>query len=106
MAQKGIGQGHGRTSRFCAAFDMKNSPLTTVLLALLAISAMLSFVFCWKYNARSRELRSLQFQVTQINGRTAAINQLMNDVVEYSKKNHEIDKILEPFGLTNRPAAK
>ncbi len=87
---------------------MKNSPLTTILLALLAISAVLSVVFCLSYNKKTRELRSLQFQVSQINGRTAAVNQLMSDVVEYSKKNHEIDKILEPFGLvaTNRTAAK
>lgn len=86
---------------------MKNSPLTTILLALLAISAVLSLVFCWSYIKKTRELRSLQFQVSQINGRSAAINELMKDVVEYSKKNHEIDKILEPFGLsTNKPAAK
>jgi hypothetical protein len=86
---------------------MKNSPLTTILLALLAISAVLSLAFCGAYIKKTRELRSLQFQVSQINGRTGAINQLMSDVVEYSKRNHEIDKILEPFGLsTNKPAAK
>jgi hypothetical protein len=86
---------------------MKNSPLTTILLALLAISAVLSLVFCWSYIRKSRDLRTLQFQVSQINGRSAAINQLMNDVMEYSKRNHEIDKILEPYGLTtNKPASK
>jgi hypothetical protein len=87
---------------------MKNSPLTTILLALLAISAVLSLVFCWNYIRKSRELRGLQFQVTQINQRSAAINQLMNDVLEYSKRspNHDIDRVLESFGLTNRPPAK
>jgi uncharacterized protein YpmS len=87
---------------------MKNSPLTTILLALLAISAVLSVVFCLSYISKSRELRGLQFQVTQINQRSAAINQLMNDVIEYSKKspNHDIDRVLESFGLTNRPPAK
>ena len=86
---------------------MKNSPLTTILLALLAISAVLSLVFCYTYIRKSRELRGLQFQVTQINQRSAAINQLMNEVLEYSKKspNHDIDRLLESFGLTNRPAA-
>jgi hypothetical protein len=87
---------------------MKNSPLTTILLALLAISAVLSLVFCWNYIRKSRELRGLQFQVTQINQRSAAINSLMNDVLEYSKRspNHDIDRVLESFGLTNRPPAK
>jgi hypothetical protein len=86
---------------------MKNSPLTTILLALVAISAALSVIFFLKYNSKLRELRDLQFQVTQINQRSAAINQLMNEVLEYSKKspNHDIDRLLESFGLTNRPAA-
>jgi hypothetical protein len=81
--------------------------LTTILLVLLAISAALSVIFFLKYNSKLRELRGLQFQVTQINQRSAAINSLMNDVVEYSKKspNRDIDRLLESFGLTNRPAA-
>jgi len=87
---------------------MKNSPLMTILLALLAISAVLSLVFCWNYIRKSRELRGLQFQVTQINQRNAGINQLMNDVLDYSKRtpNRDIDRVLESFGLTNRPPAK
>jgi len=87
---------------------MKNSPLMTILLALLAISAVLSLVFCWNYIRRSRELRGLQFQVTQINQRNAGISQLMNDVLDYSKRtpNRDIDRVLESFGLTNRPPAK
>jgi len=39
---------------------MKNSPLTTILLALLAISAALSVIFFLKYNSKLRELRDLQ----------------------------------------------
>jgi len=37
-----------------------------------------------------------------------SINQLMNDVVEYSKRspNRDIDHLLENFGVTNKPAAK
>jgi len=87
---------------------MKNSPLMTILLALLAISAVLSLVFCWNYIRKSRELRALKFQVTQINQRNAGINQLMNDVLDYSKRtpNRDIDRVLESFGLTNRPPAK
>jgi hypothetical protein len=87
---------------------MKNSPLTTILLVLLAISAVLSLIFCYRYIRKSRELRGLQFQVTQINQRNAGINQLMNDVLDYSKRtpNRDIDRVLESFGLTNRPPAK
>jgi type II secretory pathway pseudopilin PulG len=90
---------------------MKNSPLTTTLLVVLAISAVLSLYFCWSYMKKSAELRALRFQVTQINARGAAINQVLNDVLEYSKKNHDIDKVLESLGMnlkavTNNPSGK
>jgi len=65
-------------------------------------------IFFLKYNSKLRELRDLQFQVTLVNQRNAGINQLMNDVLEYSKHtpNRDIDRLLESFGLTNRPPAK
>jgi hypothetical protein len=93
---------------------MKNSPLTTVLLGVLGISALLSLVFCWSYMTNAREFRQLQTQATFINGRQAAMNALLNDALEYSKKNPQIDPILEAAGLkpragaaaTNKPASK
>ena len=87
---------------------MKNSPLTTILLALLLLSAVLSLVFFWKYITKTRELRAYQIQVAQINQRSAAINQLINDMVEYSKRspNPDIEHVLQSVGVTNKPAAK
>jgi len=87
---------------------MKNSPLTSILLVLLAISAVLSLVFFWRYVNKTRELRVLQFQVTQINQKSAAMSQLVGDIVEYSKRypNHDIERLLESVGVTNKPAAK
>jgi hypothetical protein len=85
---------------------MKNSPLTTILLGLLLISAVLSLVFFWRYITKTRELRALQFQVAQINQRSAGVSQLINDVYEYSKRspNHDIEHVLESVGVTNKPA--
>ncbi len=93
---------------FAPLLNMKNSPLMTIFLALLAISAVLSLIFFWKYNSRLGELRGLQFQVNQINQKGVVINQMMNDVLEYSKRttNRDIDRLLETFGVTNRPPAK
>jgi hypothetical protein len=92
---------------FAPLLSMKNSPLITILLALLAISAALSLYFCYAYIRKSGQIRGLQFQVNVINQRNAGINTLMNDVIEYSKHtpNHDIDRVLESFGLTNRPPA-
>src|ERR1035437_1643832 len=95
--------------------DMKNNPLTTVLLGVLTVSALLSVGFCWRYVSNTRELRALQTQANMINNNRTMINSLANDTVEYSKKNPAIDPILESVRLkpgksaptaTNKPATK
>jgi len=96
---------------------MKNSPLTTVLLGILAISALLSVGFCWRYVSSTRELRALQTQASMINNNRTMIQALANDTVEYSKRSPgpAIDQLLESVGLkpgksapaaTNKPASK
>ena len=96
---------------------MKNNPLTTVLLGVLTVSALLSVGFCWRYVSNTRELRTLQTQASLINNNRTMINSLANDAVEYSKKNPAIDPILESVGLkpsksapaattTTKPATK
>jgi hypothetical protein len=94
---------------------MKNSPLTTFLLAVLALSALLSVVFCSLYVSNTRQLRLLQGQMNIIKVRTEAITSLANETLEYSKRNPAIDPILESFNIKqsktaptapNKPAAK
>ena len=84
---------------------MKNSPLLTILLAMLAFSAIFSLVTCYLFVNRSRELRELQFttQTIEVKKRTAMA--LANDAVEYSKKNPAIDPILEQVGLKPKAGA-
>ena len=85
------------------------------LLGALAISALLSVVFCALYIGNVRELRALQSQVTRINNRGAGMMSLANDALEYSKHDASIDPILEWALLkqsksapnaTNKPATK
>ena len=94
---------------------MKISPLTSFLLAVLALSAVLSVVFCSLYVSSTRQLRLLQGQMNFINSRTAAITSLANEALEYSKRNPAIDPLLEASGIkqpktvplsTNKPASK
>jgi uncharacterized protein YcsI (UPF0317 family) len=89
--------------------------MTTVLIGVLTVSALLSVGFCWRYVATTRELRSLQTQANLINNNRTMINALANDAVEYSKKNPAIDPVLESVNLkpgksapaaTSRPATK
>jgi hypothetical protein len=97
------------------AIDMKNTPLTTILLGVLTLSALASVVLCWLYISNTRELRSLQAQAVQINNNRALIDALARDTVEYSKTHPAIDPLLESIGLkpgkfgptaTNKPAIK
>jgi hypothetical protein len=74
---------------------MKNSPLTTILLAALALSAVASLVLCWLYIGNTRELRSMQETVGRINYFRQLSSALAGDAIEYSKTHPAIDPILE-----------
>jgi hypothetical protein len=95
--------------------DMKNTPLTTVLLGVLAVSALLSVVLCWLYISNTKELRTLQSNANMINNRRALINAMANDTLEYGKTHPAIDPVLVSLGFkpdrtnptpTPKPAAK
>jgi len=77
---------------------MKNSPLTTVLLVALGISAVCSLVMCWLYIGAAREFRQLQSQAGAIQARNNAVTSLVRDALEYSKQNPQIDPLLESIG--------
>jgi hypothetical protein len=83
----------------CPPIDMKNSPLTTILLGVLTLSALASVVMCWLYISNTRALRTLQAQAAQVNNNRALINALAADTLEYSKTHPAIDPILESVGL-------
>ena len=94
---------------------MKKSPLTTILLGVLTLSALASVVLCWLYISNTRELRTIQAQAAQINSNRALINSLVNDTMEYSKTHQAIEPLLESFRLkpgksataaTNKAATK
>jgi len=74
---------------------MKNSPLTTILVGALALSALASLVLCWLYIGNTREMRSLQGMVNQVNYFRQVSSALATDAVEYSKTHPAINPILE-----------
>jgi hypothetical protein len=85
---------------------MKRTPLTTILLGVLTLSALASVLLCWLYISNTRQLRSLQTQASFINSNRAIINALANDTLEYSKTHPAIDPVLESLGFkTNRTAS-
>jgi len=74
---------------------MKNSPLTTILLVLVAFAAFASLGLCWACVKNISELNRLQTQEALVINNRAFINSLANDALEYSKRNKDIDPILE-----------
>ena len=74
---------------------MKNSPLTTILVGALALSALASLVLCWFYIGNTREMRSLQAMANQVNYYRQVSSALANDAVEYGKTHPAINPILE-----------
>ncbi len=95
---------------------MKNSPLTTVLLAVTAVSAVLSLGLCGLFISNSRQLNMARNAIGIANNNRNFINLLATDAMEYSKKNPAIDPLLEWVGAkppkgavaapTNKPASK
>jgi hypothetical protein len=79
--------------------DMKNNPLTSVLLGVLTVSALASVVLCWRCVINTRELQSLQNQISQVRGNRGFINLLLRDTLEYSQKHPAIDPLLESLRL-------
>ena len=73
---------------------MKNSPLAAFLVAVLAVSALLSIVFCGLYISSSREKHRWEVQVEGIKNRNKAVTRLANEVLEYSKHDTNVDAIL------------
>jgi hypothetical protein len=91
---------------------MKNSPLTTVLLGVLVLSALSSVMLCWMYISNARELRNLQAQAMSIQQNRAFITSLATDTLEYSKTHPAIEpvleavKLVEPKNAAPKPSAK
>lgn len=91
---------------------MKDSPLTAVLIGLLALMTLCSAGLSYLYIRSAAELRNLNTQVGFVNNNHALVNAVATDAVEYGKKNPAINPLLEAIGiklkagLTNKPAIK
>jgi hypothetical protein len=86
---------------------MKSNTLTTALNIVLALSLLLSVIFCLQFIFLSREFRSISGQVANINAYRNNLQMLARDCQEYSRKNRAILPVLESVGIkevTNSPA--
>ncbi len=78
---------------------MKSNLAHMVLTVLLAVSLLLSVVFCLQFMFRVREYRHISGQINIINGERGKIQALAAECMQYSEKNPAINPILEAVGL-------
>jgi hypothetical protein len=78
-------------------------------MALTAVSAVASMILCGLMISHTREIRSLQMQIANINNNRAVATSLVNELAEYGKKTPAIQPILQsimPKPAAQQPAAK
>ncbi len=93
---------------------MNKNPATTTLLVILVVSALCSVAFCGLYVRDAMRLRDLQRSTANVQLYRNNLLTLINETLEYSKKNPTIDPILEAAGIkpktgapqTPKPASK
>ena len=84
---------------------MKNSPLAAFLLAVLALSAVLSVVSCAFWISNTHQLRLMRGKINFVQNKSVAVSSLANETIEYSKTHPAIDPILEWANLKPKPTA-
>ncbi|MCS7337434.1 MAG: hypothetical protein NZ739_04240 [Verrucomicrobiae bacterium] len=78
---------------------MKTNPLITFLLGVLIVGAVATFGLALGYERNFRRLRTLEMQALQIQNTGVIIGSLVNDTIEYSKKNPAVTGILQRAGV-------
>jgi len=81
---------------------MKNNGLTTMLLAVLAVSAIWSVILCLQFISNNRELRTLQGRAMALQAfqqRAAVDEAVLREAVAYSTNHPAILPILETVGV-------
>ena len=83
---------------------MKNNALAAVLVVALFALGLCACFQSLRYFFTLRRLAALQNQVNQVNFRLNVAQALVNESVEYSKRNPAIDPILLQFHFKAPPA--
>lgn len=85
---------------------MKTNPLITFLLGVLIVGAVITFGLALGYERNFRRLRTLEMQAAQIQNTGMIISSLINDTIEYSKKNPAVTTILQRAGVPQQVLAQ
>ena len=83
---------------------MRNNSFTALLVGLLFFSAVAAAVQVLRLTFATRDLRRMQPRIIEINGHLNVAQALLNDTLEYSKRNPAIDPLLQSMNLKTNAA--
>ena len=84
---------------------MKNHVLAAVLVVMLFVLGLWATVQSFRYFFTMRQLARLQNPVSQVTYRLNVAQSLVNEAMEYGKRNPAIDPILFSFHFKSSPAS-
>lgn len=84
---------------------MSKNQFAIGLVALLFLSAAITAALSLTYAVSTRNLRRAQIQIATMNNRLNLAQALLNDTVEYGKRNPAIDPLLQSLNLKTNPAS-
>jgi len=82
---------------------MRKYSFTALLVGLLFVSAVVAAVQVLRLSFATRDLRRIQPRIVEINGHLNLAQALLQDTLEYSKRNPAIDPLLQHFELKGKP---
>jgi hypothetical protein len=84
---------------------MNSNLFRTILNWVLVTSLALSAFFCFQFIRRARQIPRVEVQLVNAQNNQRKIAAIVNDVMEYSRRDAGVDPILEVIGIkVNRPA--
>ena len=84
---------------------MRNNSFTALLVGLLLVSALAAAVQVLRITFATRDLRRLQPRLVEMNVHWNLAQALLNDTLEYSKRNPAIDPLLQSMNFKTNSAS-
>lgn len=76
---------------------MKMNPVISVLLVVALLNAGVTAVLAYQYNQQLGNLARLQLQRSRVNQEIEIFRSLLNDSLEYSRRNPTLEPVLKSF---------
>ena len=84
---------------------LRNNPIGSILVSVFFLLALFACWFAVRHYFAVKEDEAMKFRILAIQGTMNDMQRLVNETIEYSKKNPDVDPILLKFNLKAPPAS-